>query len=190
MKLNSLEELKTVLSSKNKIFLLLYKGSAEQSECAFQRISKIDINPSFKICYADVNLVKDIHSAFGIASVPSLLEFSESKLNNIYKGCQTLEYYKSVLNGTGFSASPPSERKGTKRVTLYTTPTCTWCNTIKTYFKEHHISFTEINLASNPEKAEEMVKKSGQQGVPQTDINGQIVVGFNKNRINELLEIN
>jgi len=72
---------------------------------------------------------------------------------------------------------------------VYTTPTCTWCNTIKTYFKEKNINFTEINVAADPSRAEEMVRKSGQQGVPQTDINGQVVVGFDKQRINELLEI-
>jgi glutaredoxin len=46
-----------------------------------------------------------------------------------------------------------------------------------------------VDVAADPARAEEMVKKSGQQGVPQTDINGQVVVGFDKNRINQLLEI-
>ena len=136
-----------------------------------------------------MNEVKDIHSAYGITTAPSLLEFAGGKLKNVIRGCQTEDYYTSALAGTGFAAVQTKDGKPAKRVTVYTTPTCTWCNTIKTYFKEKNINFTEVNVAADPARAEEMVRKSGQQGVPQTDINGQIVVGFDKNRINELLDI-
>ena len=56
---------------------------------------------------------------------------------------------------------------------------------------DHHgIRYREINVAADQKAAEEMVRKSGQQGVPQTDINGQIVVGFDKTKLNSLLGIN
>nr|NIU00417.1 NrdH-redoxin [Nitrosopumilaceae archaeon]NIU86828.1 NrdH-redoxin [Nitrosopumilaceae archaeon]NIV65485.1 NrdH-redoxin [Nitrosopumilaceae archaeon]NIX61019.1 NrdH-redoxin [Nitrosopumilaceae archaeon] len=69
-------------------------------------------------------------------------------------------------------------------------PTCTWCNTIKRHLQENRIQFREVDVASNQKAAEEMVRKSGQQGVPQTDINGEIIVGFDKPRIDRLLGIN
>ena len=53
----------------------------------------------------------------------------------------------------------------------------------------HQVRYREINVASDTAAAEAMVRKSGQQGVPQTEINGQMIVGFDKNRINQLLEI-
>jgi glutaredoxin-like YruB-family protein len=83
-----------------------------------------------------------------------------------------------------------SENKKQKNVVVYTTPTCTWCNTVKRHFQVNGINFREIDVSVNQKVAEEMVRKSGQRGVPQTEINGQIVVGFDKTRLNMLLGIN
>jgi len=73
-------------------------------------------------------------------------------------------------------------------VTIYTTPTCPYCKLAKDFFKEKGIAFTEIDVASDPAAANEMVKKSGQMGVPVTEINGQIVVGWNQAALQEILE--
>lgn len=189
MMLNSYNELKKALQQEKRVLLLIYKSGSEQSDCAQNRMQAAAKNTETSVYYVDVSSTPDIHTHFGITSAPSLLEFSEGKLINVIKGCQTENYYKSAVTGTGFSTVASNGDKPVKRVTVYTTPTCTWCNTIKTYFKEKNINYTEVNVAANPARAEEMVKKSGQQGVPQTDINGQIVIGFDKNRINELLEI-
>lgn len=72
-------------------------------------------------------------------------------------------------------------------VTIYTTPTCTYCRAAKDYFRQNRISFTEYNVASDTRRAEEMVHKSGQMGVPVLDINGRIIVGFNKPEIERAL---
>jgi glutaredoxin-like YruB-family protein len=82
------------------------------------------------------------------------------------------------------------EEKPSKNVVVYTTPTCSWCTTVKRHLQENGIQYREINVAADQKAAEEMVRKSGQQGVPQTEINGQIVVGFDKTRINSLLGLN
>lgn len=74
-------------------------------------------------------------------------------------------------------------------VKIYTTPTCGYCNMAKSYLRERGISFTEYNVAQDQRKAEEMIKKSGQMGVPVLEINGTIVVGFDKARIDRLLAI-
>jgi len=189
MILNSLDELRSALEITDRLYVLIYKSGSEQSDCAVERIRKVEKEGKFPVALVDVNLVQDIHPAFGITSAPSMLEFARGELVNIIKGCQTENYYKSALSGTGFTSASTGDGKVVKRVTVYTTPTCSWCNTLKTYFKEKNINFTEVDVASNPSRAEEMVRKSGQQGVPQTDINGQMVVGFDKKRINELLEI-
>ena len=76
-----------------------------------------------------------------------------------------------------------------KRVTLYSTPSCSWCNVLKNHLKASNIRFTEVDVSQNQEAAEQMVRRSGQRGVPQTDIDGQIIVGFDKNKINSLLGI-
>ena len=188
--INSLAELKTGLQKNPKSFLLLYKKGSEQSDCAFERIQKIQQEDSSIVYMANVNEVKDIHSVYNIKTAPSLLEFENGALKNIYKGCHSEDYYTAAITGTGFSSATSVDGKKVKRVTVYTTPTCSYCNTIKTYLNENGIHYTEVDVASNPSKAEEMVRRSGQQGVPQTNIEGEVVVGFDKKRINELLEIN
>jgi glutaredoxin 3 len=61
---------------------------------------------------------------------------------------------------------------------IYTTPTCPWCKKAKDYMKENKIAFTEVDVTSNEKGRNEMIKKSGQMGVPVLDINGTIIVGF------------
>jgi glutaredoxin-like YruB-family protein len=76
-----------------------------------------------------------------------------------------------------------------KRVTVYSTPSCPWCTTLKNYLKEKNIAFRDVDVSRDMKAAEDLVKRSGQRGVPQTDINGQIIVGFDKPRLNQMLDI-
>ena len=75
------------------------------------------------------------------------------------------------------------------KVTIYSTESCPWCKKTKEYLKAHKITYTEKDVGSDPEAAQEMIKKSGQQGVPVTDIGGEIVVGFDEDKFKELLKI-
>ena len=72
-------------------------------------------------------------------------------------------------------------------VRIYTTPSCVYCTKAKNYFRENNISYTEYNVAKDLRRAEEMVKKSGQMGVPVVDVNGRIIVGFNQSEIERAL---
>ena len=74
-------------------------------------------------------------------------------------------------------------------IKVFSTPTCSFCVTLKTFLKDHNIEFEEINVAEDKEAAKEMIEKSGQMGVPVLDIDGEIVIGFDKKRIVELLKI-
>ena len=73
-------------------------------------------------------------------------------------------------------------------VIMYSTPSCGFCRMAKSYFQQNKIPFTEYNVASNSEKAQEMVSKSGQMGVPVIDINGKIFVGFDRAAIAQALK--
>lgn len=72
-------------------------------------------------------------------------------------------------------------------VTIYTTPSCPYCNAAKDYFNENDISYTDYDVSQNREKAVEMIEKSGQRGTPVIDIDSNIVVGFNKEKIQSLV---
>jgi glutaredoxin-like YruB-family protein len=118
-----------------------------------------------------------------------LLIFNGSKLVNLIKGCQSEAAYDSIFSGRKTGVPSALEGKKAKQVIVYSTPTCSWCTTLKTYLDQKQIKYREINVASDSSAAESMFRKSGQQGVPQTEINGQMIVGFDKNRIDQLLEI-
>ena len=76
-----------------------------------------------------------------------------------------------------------------KNVSIYSTPTCHYCTMAKDYFKEHNVTYTAFDVAADPEKRKEMMEKSGQLGVPVIIIDNQIVIGFNKPKLQKLLEI-
>ena len=75
------------------------------------------------------------------------------------------------------------------KVKIYSTPTCTYCKMEKQFLKEHKIPFEDINVAENQDAAKEMVEKSGQMGVPVTEIDGQIIIGFDKEAIEKALKL-
>jgi glutaredoxin-like YruB-family protein len=187
--IRSYGELEAGTRRSERSFLLLYKGGAEQSECALNRISTLASGGEYAIYTADVNEVRDIHEKLNITTAPSLVVFHHGQVVNIFKGCQTESVYGSIISGREMGIARPGEVKKAQQVTVYTTPTCSWCTTLKTYLKENKVQYREINVAADTSAAEAMVRKSGQQGVPQTEINGQMIVGFDKARINQLLEI-
>jgi len=74
-------------------------------------------------------------------------------------------------------------------VKIFSTPQCVWCKKTKEFFKEHNIEFKDINVAEDQEAAKEMIEKSGQQGVPVIDIDGEILIGFDEDKLKKALKI-
>ena len=73
-------------------------------------------------------------------------------------------------------------------VKIYTTTTCTYCKMAKEYFKKNNIKYEEVDVGKDSKAAEEMIEKSGQMGVPVIDINGKIIVGFDRRAIEAALK--
>ena len=74
-------------------------------------------------------------------------------------------------------------------IKVFSTPICPYCVTLKTFLKENNIEFEDIDVSVDEKAREEMIQKSGQMGVPVIEVNGQIVIGFDKEKISELLDI-
>ncbi len=68
-------------------------------------------------------------------------------------------------------------------VKVYSTSTCPWCTRLKAYLKEKGVEFENIDVSTDQEAAQKMIEKSGQMGVPQTEINGKMIIGFDKDAI-------
>lgn len=188
VKITSHEELTGKIKGLEKSYLMLYKGGSATSECALQNLAQVE-NEELHVFTADVAEVRDIHEKYGIKTVPTLLAFEKDVYQNVVKGCNNPDFYRSFFENTAYVAN---DEDGPRQpsVTVYSTPSCSWCTTLKTHLRKHKIRFTDIDVSRDQSVAEELVRKSGQQGVPQTEIDGEIIVGFDKARINRLLNIN
>lgn len=73
------------------------------------------------------------------------------------------------------------------KVIVYSTPTCPYCMYAKEYFKKNNVPFEDVDVSRDRARAEEMIVKSGQMGVPVIDINGEILVGYQPEAFAQLL---
>jgi glutaredoxin-like YruB-family protein len=183
------DELKALIKQHKFVYCLLYKSDSEVSACALDKIQSVKIeSKDSMLCKVDVSHVKDIHPEYYVTSAPTLLVFENQVQTNQVKGCNDVSFYENLIAGKYFV---PTESTTSKQapVTVYTTPTCTYCNSLKSYLRKHQIHFREVDISKSQTQAEQLVKRTGQQGVPQTDINGTFVIGFDTNKINRLLNI-
>jgi len=74
-------------------------------------------------------------------------------------------------------------------VTVYSTPTCPYCHMTKDFLAENKVEFKDINVAEDQKAAQEMIEKSGQMGVPVIDVDGRIIVGFDKDALKKDLNL-
>ena len=73
------------------------------------------------------------------------------------------------------------------RVLVFTTPTCPWCNRAKAYLRERHVKFREVDVSRDAAAARDLLRRGGQMGVPVIEIDGRSVVGFDRGKIDRLL---
>jgi glutaredoxin 3 len=76
-----------------------------------------------------------------------------------------------------------------KNVVIYSTPTCHFCQMAKEFFKENGVTYREFNVASDMEKRQEMVEKSGGMAVPVITIDETVIIGFDKEKLSSALGI-
>lgn len=82
-----------------------------------------------------------------------------------------------------------SEQDIKKRVIVFSTPTCHFCNLAKQYLRQQKIAFKDVDVSRDAAAARDLVRRTGQMGVPVIDINGKVIVGFDRPKINQLLGI-
>lgn len=76
-----------------------------------------------------------------------------------------------------------------KNITIYSTPSCTYCTLAKNFFNKNGVQFTEHNVATDLAKRKEMIEKTGQMGVPVIEIDGEVVIGFDEAKLSSVLKI-
>ncbi len=183
---------KIVLSEEKPVILYFHGDFSSESMQMLSTLENISADPDCSdkchLCTVDVGKVKGLHKRYGVENVPALIVFREGEETERLLGRQQSESLKKVFQGTKrtFTTADGEERK-IPRVTVYTTPTCAFCTKIKNHLKGHGIPYTEIDIAKDSRAADELVKKTGQTGVPQTFIGSQYVIGFDQPKIDRLL---
>jgi thioredoxin len=142
-----------------------------------------------------------IATRYHINSIPTVGIFRDGKLINQMVGVRPERAYRKALEDalesstttTATSAGKTEKAEKAKAgptshsVTVFSTPTCPWCARLKAYLREKRVPFKDVDVSRDTRAAEQMVQRSGQMGVPQAWIDGQVVVGFDRKRVDTLL---
>lgn len=176
----------------NEYMVLAFWGNfSENAERALKELQTFSEDyRDIPLFLVDVQKLKGIHKEYGVTSVPTVILLKNGTEINRYEGVESAAFYAVKLGGAAPARMARPAKKKKLRVTVYTSPGCAPCTLVKNYLREHNISFTAIDISQDADAARELVKRSGQQAVPQVDINGQIVVGFNKPELAARLGIN
>ncbi len=184
----NLEHFNQIKKEKDFFILIFYTEKSEKSKEVVKIFKEIkEENKEVAIFSVNASEVKDIHPLFGINTVPTVVAVKNGEISKIIYGVQNKQYYQMLLYDAPIKQK---EKRKFKNVIVYTSPNCPWCSTVKSYLRQHGISFREVDISKDEREAERLVRKSGQMGVPQTEINGKIVVGFDKSKLDNLLGIN
>lgn len=137
----------------------------------------------------DVQKVKGVHKQFDVERVPTVLAIKKGKVTKSVEGVQGARFY-----GLHFAGATPSRTHGSgaskvRHVVVYSGPGCPACGLLKNYLRRHGVSYRDVDISHDRWAAEKIARRSGQMAVPQTDINGQLVVSFDHAKLNRLLGI-
>ncbi len=164
-----------------------FSESSRRAKPAFERFCSE--HPQQPAWLVDVGKIRDLHQRFGVASVPTVIVVKGESVLRKFVGEQPDGFYDWALldHAAPAAGGDSADKKPSHSVAVYVTDTCPWCTRVKSYLRKNGVSYREINVSRDEREARRMVEKSGQQGVPQVDIDGQMIVGFDRARIDSLL---
>jgi len=148
-----------------------------------------DSNKDVEVKFAKINVdsEQDLAQQYDIMSIPTVVFFKDGKKVTQMIGLADKKDYQATIEKAKKYVAPA---KGAHpKVTVFSTPTCPYCTMAKSYLKEKNIAFEDIDVSRDQAKAMQMVQKSGQMGVPQLWIGDDVIVGFDKGKINQSLSI-
>jgi len=187
--ITSLDQFNDIKTHQDFFLLGFYTDKSESAKEAMNRLDaahrEFDDTPVYAV---NASTVRDVHPTLGIKSVPTVLALKNGAVTKNLQGLQTKEHYEMLFFDAPIKAGKSAEKRQ-PRVTVYSTPTCSWCNRLKGHLRKNRIRFSDIDVSRDQSAAQELMNRTGQTGVPQTNIDGQWIVGFDQKRIDTLLGI-
>lgn len=167
--------------------IVFYSDTSPRSRDALSIIAEIKKQkPGVAVASVNVSRVRDIHPMFGVTGVPAVITLKNGALAKKIEGIQQRSTYEALLGD-----APRKRADGTEapplRVTVYSSPTCPPCGVVKSYLRKKGVSFRVVDISRDEQSAREIMSRTGVSAVPQTDINGTVVVGADIPKIEELL---
>jgi len=178
------------VQEKHKEFLIVlfyanFSSASKRALAELEQFSKED--EQVPVYVIDVEKVKGVHKQFGVENVPTVLVLRKGKVTQRLEGVQSAQFYARILSGAHPSRYKTGKGIVSHRVIVYSGPGCPACGTAKAYLRRRGVSFRVVDISRDQRAAEMLVRRSGQMAVPQIDIDGQLVVGFNQAKIDRLL---
>lgn len=181
------QELDALNRENDTVLLMFYTQTSETSLKAKDRAqAACAAYEAVPLALVDASQVKTIHAVYGVNSVPTVLLLRQGKVVKTVQGLQSQEHYELLFyDAPQVSGSDSQQRQ--RHVVVYSTPTCSWCTRLKQYLRKNRIRFQDVDVSRDQSAAQELMQRTGQTGVPQTEIDGQWIVGFDQQRIDQLL---
>ena len=163
-----------------------FSMAAMRSRPVFERFAR-DAG-DVPVILVDLDKLKGAHKDFGVKQVPTVVLVEGGKVRRSVIGPHDADYWsRALLQDHVVRRDTGEDDKPSHRVVLYTGEHCPWCARARNYLRRNRVRFTEIMVSKDPAAAQALMAKTGQTGVPQLDIDGHYIVGFDKPRIAKLL---
>ena len=185
------EHLRALRDKHKEYFVLVFWGAfSETAMRAREEIERFaEMHKDIPVLVVDVQQVKGAHKQFDVTRVPTVLAVKNGNVIHSIEGVERAEFYSLHFAGAAPSRTTGQGERRVRRVTVYSGPGCPACGQLKNYLRRRGVSFQEIDLSRDARAAEKVVRRSGMSAVPQTDINGRLVVGFDRPKLDRLLGI-
>ena len=172
------------------LVLLFYGSYSAAARRALREVEEFSREHSDIPVYGvDVENVKGLHKEFSVENVPTVVALKEGKVTTPLEGVQSARFYARAFADAAPSSAGQHAEKRPRRVVVYSGPGCPACGMLKNFLRGHGVAFREVNIATDPGAAQRLARRSGRMAVPQTDIDGRLVVGFDEARLSRLLGI-
>jgi len=178
------------VQERNKEFLVLvfYANFSSASKRAMAELEKFSKeNKEIPVYVIDVERIKGVSKKFGVENVPTVSVLRKGKVSFRIEGVESAQLYTRILGGASYLSHKSGKKTISHRVIVYSGAGCPACGTAKAYLRRRGVNFREVDISNDQHAAEKLVQRSGQMAVPQIDIDGHLIVGFDQARIDKFL---
>ncbi|MBN1365256.1 MAG: thioredoxin family protein [Syntrophaceae bacterium] len=173
---------------KDFLMLLFYADFSAPAKGALIELEQFNKeNKEVPVYVIDVEKVKGVHKQFGVDNAPTVVAVKKGKVSWRIEGVESAQLYSRILSETNALPSRSGKKAISHTVVVYSGAGCPACGAAKSYLRRRGVHFRDIDISRDSHAAERLVQRSGQMAVPQIDIDGHLIVGFDQARIDRLL---